>query len=54
MLGRERPADKVELRANRDGASMAWTLTRGLAEVVAEELRETGWTVSLTEPTAAG
>jgi hypothetical protein len=54
MLGRERRADKVELRADRDGASMAWTLTRSLAEIVAEELRQTGWTVSLAEPTVAG
>ena len=51
MLGREHAADRVELRAYREGASMAWTLTRGLAEIVAEELRQMGWTVALGDPT---
>jgi hypothetical protein len=54
MLGRTHTADRVELRAYREGASMAWTLTRGLAEIVAEELRQTGWTVSFGEPAGHG
>lgn len=53
MLGREFGAEKVELRAKRDGSSMAWVLTRQLAEIVAEELRASGWVVSMQEPASA-
>jgi hypothetical protein len=48
-VGRDLGIDKVELRARRDGDSMAWILTRRLAAVVAEELRAAGWAVSMDE-----
>lgn len=52
MLGRETGTAKVELRAEREAASMAWVLSRGLAEIVARELRESGWSVSLDDAAA--
>jgi hypothetical protein len=50
MFGIDRDGiDKVELRAEREDASMAWVLTRALAELLAAELHDSGWSVSFEE-----
>ena len=41
------PTERVTLRAEQEGRSFQWLLSPELAERLAAELREKGWTVTI-------
>jgi hypothetical protein len=41
------PTTRVRLRAEQEGRAFEWLVSPGLAEQLAEGLREKGWTVSI-------